>query len=135
MEDEILPTICFINKTTFMGLLGTNNAEDIGFENDDIDQLGYIDESWKIEFGLIDQEKAEKAMYILVADEFPLEGYYQPKRMFKFLIHSGTDRKKRIEPFEKIFPYFTVTEESEEVGSEYDKIAKGIISKNLHKNE
>lgn len=133
--EENLPTICFINKTTFMGLLGTDNAEDIGFENDNIDQLGYIDQNWKIEFGEFDQEKAEKAEYLLVSDEFPLEENYKPKKMFEFLIHGRTNRKKRIEPFEKIFPYFKVTEESEEVGSEYDKIAKRIISKNLHKNE
>jgi hypothetical protein len=130
-----LPTICFINKTTFMGLLGTDNAEDIGFEHDNIDQLGYIDQNWKIEFGEFDQEKAEKANYLLVSDEFPLEENYQPKKMFKFLIHSRTNRKRRIEPFETIFPCYTVTEEREEIGSEFGKIAKNIISINLHKNE
>lgn len=132
--EEQLQTICFINKIRFRGLL-EGQAKALGFESGDINQLGYIDENWKIEFGKFDQEKAEKANYLLVSDEFPLEENYQPKKMVKFLIHRGTNRKNRIEPFENFFPFFTVKKESEEIGSAYDKIAKKIISINIHKNE
>jgi len=133
--EEQLQTICFIDKTKFKALLTSPKAKALGFNSGDITQLGYIDESWKIEFGKFNQEKAEKAKYLLVSDEFPLEKNYQPKKMLKFLIHGRTNRKKRIDPFEKFFPFFKVTQESEDFGSEYDKIAEGIISKNLHKNE
>ena len=133
--EENLQTICFIDKTTFMGLLGTNYAVGIGFILDEIDQLGYIDQNWKIEFDKFDQEKAEKAKYLLVSDEFPLEDHFQPKEMFIFQIHGGTNRKKRIDPFERIYPHFTVHFANENLGSIYDKIAQKIISNNLPKNE
>lgn len=122
--------ICFINKTKFRGLLGTHYAISLGYENSNPEQLMYINENWKIELGPVNQERAEKSAYILVSDDFPLEKYYKPVYMIEFLVHSGTDRKKRIEPFETIFPYFNVKEEQETKGSEYEQIAKNIFSNN-----
>lgn len=134
--EEQLQTICFISKGTFMGLLGTVNAEDIGFDSQDITQLGYINENWNIEFGRFDQERAEKSRCILVADEFPLENHYVPNKKFEFLIHAGTSRDKRVEPFKikysNLFDDIECVHENSD--TRYGEIARNILE-NICKTE
>lgn len=126
--------ICFINKTKFMSLITDDFANEIEYKNLDKEQLIYIDENWKIELGPIEQGKADKAAYILVSDDFPLEdGRYIPQREFCLLIHTGTDYNKRVAPLLEKYSVLLTTilkrdgeYYKEEKGSKYDEIAQLI---------
>lgn len=130
--------ICFINKTKFMSLITDDFADEIGYDNLDVEQLMYINEDWKIELGPINQEKADKAAYILVSDDFPLEdGRYIPQREFSLLIHTGTDHNKRVAPLLNKYSGLLITilnrdgeYYKEEKGSKYDEIAQLIRANN-----
>lgn len=124
--------ICYINKEKFEFLFDYYfNIGKLGYDSDNHEQLMYIDENWQFELDKFIQEKADKAAYILVSDDFPLENNYKPIRKFKFLIHRETDllRQDRIVPFQERFKkfYCGVDLSTEDIGTKYHEIVNNII--------
>ncbi|QYO65285.1 hypothetical protein [Leptolyngbya sp. 7M] len=130
--------IAFIAPDKFARLLRHEKAKAIGFleyTDDDTDYLNggdhvfYVNGPGKYESACFDQDKAEKAFYILVPDALNDFDEYEPKHEFAILYHHETEIHRNVAEWTQNRSFFRGNRrEHEEAGTIYAKIGSQITS-------
>lgn len=128
MEKQL---ICFIDPSKFCRLLGKEKSDNIGFQNNNNDLIGFIGKNGESKFGTFSSEKAQEATILLVPDSFDLPKNYTPIIRFKILYHGKTIKELRVDPLTTSINCEGSDKKPEYPDTIYHKIAQFIGSEQI----